>query len=135
MQTWTQGDIRRSPGRSRARDVDRHVGRRLRKRRVHLGLTQQQMAERIGVTYQQGHKYEKGINRMAASRLYDVAKALGVEVGYFFEGLGDSRAKPFGNAETRMVLEVSRIMGTLPVRLQQIVGAVARELAKGMNDK
>ena len=75
-------------GRSRAQDTDRHVGVRMRERRIMLGLTQHQMAELIGVTYQQAHKYEKGINRVAAGRLYHIAQALGVEVGYFFEGLG-----------------------------------------------
>jgi transcriptional regulator with XRE-family HTH domain len=59
----------------------------MRERRIMLGLTQQQMAELIGVTYQQAHKYEKGVNRVAAGRLYNIAQALGVDVGYFFEGL------------------------------------------------
>ncbi len=59
------------PGRSRAQDVDRHVGARMRERRIMLGLTQSQLAELIGVTYQQAHKYEKGIN---VER--DLAKAL-----------------------------------------------------------
>ena len=90
------------PGRSRAQDVDRHVGARMRERRIMLGLTQQQMAELIGVTYQQAHKYEKGINRIAAGRLYNIAQALGVDVGYFFEGLhsGDKafKATPTANA-------------------------------------
>src|ERR687894_210810 len=75
------------PGRSRAQDVDRHVGARMRERRIMLGLTQQQMAELIGVTYQQAHKYEKGINRIASGRLYNIAQALGVEVGFFFDGM------------------------------------------------
>jgi transcriptional regulator with XRE-family HTH domain len=57
----------------------------MRERRIMLGLTQQQMAELIGVTYQQAHKYEKGINRVAAGRLYSIAQTLGVEVGYFYE--------------------------------------------------
>jgi DNA-binding XRE family transcriptional regulator len=65
------------PGRSRAQDIDRYVGARMRERRIMLGLTQQQMAELIGVTYQQAHKYEKGINRVAAGRLYNIAHALG----------------------------------------------------------
>ena len=52
--------------RPRAQDIDKHVGARMRERRIMLGLTQQQMAELIGVTYQQAHKYEKGINRVAA---------------------------------------------------------------------
>ena len=68
------------PGRSRAQDIDRHVGARMRERRIMLGLTQQQIAELIGVTYQQAHKYEKGINRVAAGRLYHIAQALGVDV-------------------------------------------------------
>src|ERR687890_1347453 len=75
------------PGRSRAQDIDRYVGARMRERRIMLGLTQQQMAELIGVTYQQAHKYEKGINRIAAGRLSSIAQALGVEVGYFYDGL------------------------------------------------
>ena len=58
-----------------------------------LGFTQQQLAERIGITYQQAHKYEKGINRMAASRLYKAAQVLGVDVGYFFEGLHRPRSR------------------------------------------
>ena len=72
--------------RPRAQDVDRHVGARMRERRIMLGLTQQQMAELIGVTYQQAHKYEKGINRIAAGRLSGIAQALGVEIGYLLRG-------------------------------------------------
>ena len=64
-------------GRSRALDVDRYVSLRIRQRRIMLGLTQQQMAELIGVTYQQAHKYETGINRISAGRLYQIARALG----------------------------------------------------------
>src|SRR5215217_8809814 len=74
--------------RGRAHDADRHVGMRMRERRIMLGLTQQQMAELIGVTYQQAHKYEKGTNRISAGRLYAFAQALEVEVTYFFEGVG-----------------------------------------------
>jgi transcriptional regulator with XRE-family HTH domain len=65
-------------GRARAQDADRHVGARMRERRIMLGLTQQEMAELIGVTYQQAHKYEKGINRVAAGRLYNIAQGLGL---------------------------------------------------------
>ena len=72
-------------GRSRALDVDRYVSMRIRQRRIMLGLTQQQMAELIGVTDQQAHKYETGINRISAGRLYQIARALGVEISYFFE--------------------------------------------------
>jgi transcriptional regulator with XRE-family HTH domain len=69
--------------------VDIHVGRRLRLKRTILGLSQEAVGKEIGVTFQQIQKYERGINRMGASRLYDFAKALGVQVAYFFEGFGD----------------------------------------------
>jgi transcriptional regulator with XRE-family HTH domain len=75
------------PRQPRAQDIDRHIGGRLRQRRVMNGLTQQGLADLIGVTYQQAHKYENGVNRIAAGRLYTIAQVLGVDVGYFFEGL------------------------------------------------
>ena len=62
-------------GRSTAA-IDDHVGSRIRERRIMLGLTQQQLAEMIGVTYQQAHKYERGINRVSAGRLFEIARAL-----------------------------------------------------------
>ncbi len=69
--------------------VDTHVGRRLRLKRTFLGLSQEAVGKQIGVTFQQIQKYERGINRMGASRLHDFAKVLGVTVSYFFEGYGD----------------------------------------------
>lgn len=69
--------------------VDIHVGRRLRLKRTILGMSQEAVGKEIGVTFQQIQKYERGINRMGASRLFDFAKALGVPVSYFFEGYGD----------------------------------------------
>ena len=76
---------RRSTGRTQ--DIDRHVGARVRERRIMLGLTQQQLADLIGVTYQQAHKYERGINRISAGRLYEISQVLSVPIGYFFDGL------------------------------------------------
>ena len=67
-------------GRSTAA-IDDHVGARIRERRIMLGLTQQQLAEMIGVTYQQAHKYERGINRVSAGRLFEIARVLGVLAG------------------------------------------------------
>ena len=61
----------------------------MRARRILLGLTQQQIAELVGVTYQQAHKYEKGINRVSAGRLYTIARALGVQVSYQFPPDGE----------------------------------------------
>lgn len=66
--------------------VDVYVGERLRIARKYLGLSQEQLANMSGVTFQQVQKYEKGVNRISASRLYILAKALNVEIGFFFEG-------------------------------------------------
>lgn len=70
-----------------ANAIDLHVGKRLRRRRRLLGLTQQQLAESIGIRFQQIQKYECGANRVTASRLYELSVALNVPVNYFFEGL------------------------------------------------
>ena len=121
---------KRGPGRARAQDADRHVGLRMRERRIMLGLTQQQMAELIGVTYQQAHKYEKGINRIAAGRLYHMAQALGVEVGYFFEGLGSDNAVK-ARPQQRLLLELGRSVIDIPIRKHQdAVCSLARALAE-----
>ena len=69
--------------------VDIYVGRRLRLKRTILGMSQESVGKQIGVTFQQIQKYERGINRMGASRLYDFARTLGVNIAYFFEGYGD----------------------------------------------
>ncbi|MGY6632858.1 MAG: helix-turn-helix domain-containing protein [Alkalilacustris sp.] len=67
--------------------VDRHVGGRLRQRRMAIGMTQQALAKSLGVTFQQVQKYELGVNRISASRLWLVARVLDVPVSFFFEGL------------------------------------------------
>ncbi|MFW6027818.1 MAG: helix-turn-helix domain-containing protein [bacterium] len=69
------------------RIIDQYVGERVRIRRVSLGLSQQAVAGRLGLTFQQVQKYEKGKNRIGSSRLYQLAKLLNVDVGWFFEGL------------------------------------------------
>ncbi|MEE4346660.1 MAG: helix-turn-helix domain-containing protein [Paracoccaceae bacterium] len=67
--------------------VDVHVGKRIRHRRWLLAMTQQQLAEQVGIKFQQIQKYETGANRVSASRLWDIADTLGVPVSFFFEGL------------------------------------------------
>ena len=110
-------------GRSRALDVDHYVSLRIRQRRIMLGLTQQQMAELIGVTYQQAHKYETGINRISAGRLYQIAQALGVDIGYFFEEVDPERQSKPKQAELtpqqRMLLELARNFISMPSRKHQ----------------
>lgn len=70
--------------------VDVHVGKRVRHRRWLVGMTQQQLAERVGIKFQQIQKYETGANRISASRLWDIAEALEVPVSFFFEGLEET---------------------------------------------
>lgn len=67
--------------------VDVHVGKRVRHRRWMVGMTQQQLAEKVGIKFQQIQKYETGMNRVSASRLWDISEALGVPVAFFFEGV------------------------------------------------
>ena len=98
-----------------AQDADLHVGARLRERRIALGLTQQQLAELIGVTYQQAHKYETVSNRISAGRLYQLAQALGVDTNYFFDGLGGEYTfKP--TPQMRWLLELTRHFVSIPSR-------------------
>ncbi|HEX5079931.1 MAG TPA: helix-turn-helix transcriptional regulator [Geminicoccaceae bacterium] len=70
--------------------IDGHVGERIRLRRTELGLTQEQLAEALAVSYQQIQKYETGANRVSAGRMLEIARKLGVDVGYFFEGLSEA---------------------------------------------
>ncbi len=116
---------------NRATETDRYVGGRIRERRVMLGLTQQQLADMIGVSYQQTHKYERGINRISAGRLYEIAQVLRVPLGYFFEGLGD---RPDGGALTgrqRMCLELARNFTRITnKRYQEALSRLARTLAQ-----
>src|ERR1700759_5056756 len=74
-------------------DIDLHLGKRLRRRRRLLGLTQQQLAGACGVRFQQIQKYECGANRISAARLWQLSEALEVPVGYFYDGLS-SEARP-----------------------------------------
>ena len=69
--------------------IDVHLGKRLRRRRRLLGLTQQQLAGACGVRFQQIQKYECGANRISAARLWQLSEALEVPVGYFYDGLSD----------------------------------------------
>jgi transcriptional regulator with XRE-family HTH domain len=83
--------------------VDVHVGKRIRHRRWMVGMTQQQLAERVGIKFQQIQKYETGMNRVSASRLWDISETLSVPVSFFFEGLEGGADKP---AESSMPSDI-----------------------------
>jgi transcriptional regulator with XRE-family HTH domain len=115
-------------GRSSAA-IDDHVGARIHERRIMLGLTQQQFAELVGVTFQQAHKYERGKNRVSAGRLFEIARVLAVPVGYFYEGVGDEPVRPVPHRE-RMVLEITRNFADITdEHHQQALIALTRALA------
>ena len=71
-------------------EIDLHLGKRLRRRRRLLGLTQQQLAGAVGVRFQQIQKYECGANRISAARLWQLSEALEVPIGYFYDGLSNA---------------------------------------------
>jgi transcriptional regulator with XRE-family HTH domain len=77
----------RAKRKRKADQVDLHVGRRLRLRRLVLGMSQRQLGDAVGLIYQQIQKYERGVDRVSASGLYRFARILNVPVGYFFKGL------------------------------------------------
>jgi len=121
---------REGRGHSRVRNVDRHVGARIRQRRIDLGINQQKLAQLIGVSNQQAHKYEKGINRITAGRLYAFAQALGVDIGFFFAGLNDQDRRPDPSPEGWVPVELVRDVASLPEQgLQSALGALVRAMA------
>ncbi len=73
--------------------VDTHVGKRIRQRRGMIAMTQQELADLVGIKFQQIQKYETGANRVSASRLWDIANAMEVPVGFFFLGISDTEGE------------------------------------------
>jgi transcriptional regulator with XRE-family HTH domain len=94
-----------------------------------LGLSQEQFAKMIGVTYQQAYKYEHGINRVSAGRLYKIASALDVLITYFYEGVGDENSSELAPHQ-RSILEIARNFTAIPnEKHQEALNHVARILA------
>ncbi|SOD99239.1 helix-turn-helix domain-containing protein [Caenispirillum bisanense] len=90
--------------------LDRHVGRRVRLRRTLLGLTQQELGEQIGVTFQQIQKYERGTNRISASRLWEIARVLKVPVSFFFEDFREDDDAAHETEENAISTEELRLL-------------------------
>ena len=82
-------------------DIDLHLGRRLRRRRRLLGLTQQQVADVVGIRFQQIQKYECGANRISAARLWQLSQALDVPISYFYDGLSEAPLRHGEPADSR----------------------------------
>ena len=117
-------------------DIDVYLGKRLRRRRRLLGLTQQQLASTVGVRFQQIQKYECGANRISAARLWQLSEALEVPVGYFYDGLSD-RALKDTNAEAEGGEMFARKETLDLVRAYYLLGERPRrrllDLAKSLN--
>lgn len=114
--------------------VDVHVGQRVRQRRWMVGMTQQKLAERVGIKFQQIQKYETGANRISASRLWDIARALEVPVSFFFEGL---EGQPVDSGEARgdiltdkEALELVRAYYAIPEAQRRRLFDLARVLSE-----
>jgi transcriptional regulator with XRE-family HTH domain len=77
--------------------IDIHVGSRIRLRRTLLGMSQERLGEALGLTFQQVQKYERGVNRVGASRLFDLSRVLDVPISFFFDDLPESLANTYGS--------------------------------------
>lgn len=116
--------------------VDRHVGRRVCEKRISLGYNQSDLGRALGLTFQQIQKYEKGANRISASKLWDIARFFKVDVGYFFQGLGAQAGMAEGETvafdhdfpSTRYTIEISRLAPQLSSRQQKLALDMIREM-------
>ena len=112
--------------------VDIYVGKRVRQRRWMVGMTQQQLAERVGIKFQQIQKYETGANRVSASRLWDIARVLSVPVSFFFEGLHSRQeeARVTGDVVAdKEALELVRSYYNIPENQRRQLFELARVLS------
>jgi transcriptional regulator with XRE-family HTH domain len=99
-------------------DVDSHVGARIRARRVEMSMSQTNVADRLGLTFQQVQKYERGYNRVSASRLYDLTEILDVDIAYFFEGFKDTEIPESPEDWTADVWGLIAAFNELPEKLR-----------------
>ncbi|MBO6855053.1 MAG: helix-turn-helix transcriptional regulator [Marivivens sp.] len=116
--------------------VDVYVGKRIRHRRWMNGTTQQQLAEKVGIKFQQIQKYETGMNRVSASRLWDIGHALNVPISFFFEGLEQDDMAAHGAADLpsdiladKEALELLRSYYTMPENQRRRLFDLARVLS------
>ncbi len=113
--------------------VDAHVGKRIRHRRWMVGMTQQQLADKVGIKFQQIQKYETGMNRVSASRLWDIADALGVSISFFFEGLAEGQAPAAAQGDMmadKEALELVRSYYAIPEAQRRRLFDLARVLSE-----
>ncbi len=113
--------------------VDVHVGQRVRQRRWMVGMTQQQLGNKVGIKFQQIQKYETGTNRVSASRLWDIAAALDVPVSFFFEGLNSEQLGVDGRGDIltdKEAMELVRAYYSIPETQRRRLFDLARVLSE-----
>ncbi|MDT1063783.1 helix-turn-helix transcriptional regulator [Paracoccus sp. CPCC 101403] len=113
-------------------NVDVHVGKRIRHRRWMIGMTQQQLAEKVGIKFQQIQKYETGMNRVSASRLWDIAQAVDVPVSFFFEGIEDAKLQSTVEGDIladKEALQLVRAYYAMPEAQRRQIFELARVLS------
>ncbi|QQQ17425.1 helix-turn-helix transcriptional regulator [Brevundimonas vitis] len=133
----------RGKGEDGPHPVDRHVGRRVCERRISLGFNQSDLGRALGLTFQQIQKYEKGSNRISASKLWDIARFFKVDVAYFFEGLATTQpgmAEEAGSGfdhdfpATRYTIEIAKLAPQLPVAKQKLALDLMKSMASPTAD-
>lgn len=107
--------------------VDIHVGKRLRQRRTFIGMTQEQLGAALGITFQQVQKYERGANRIGASRLFDICRILEVQPQFFFESMPEGSEPAIGRAPARAEDPVDRETMDLVRAYRQIESTSVRQ--------
>lgn len=142
-QTDPTPEIERSPN-----IVDLHVGMRIRLRRRAISVSQDRLAKALGLTFQQVQKYERGLNRVSASKLYDIARTLNTPISYFFEGLADPEdrlntavAEPDGVeffyelVMTPEGMELAALFPRIDRRRRRLMLDMARALSDSLEDE
>lgn len=134
-----KGKMARGKGDDGPHPVDRHVGRRVCEKRLALGYNQSDLGRALGLTFQQIQKYEKGANRISASKLWDIARFFKVDIGYFFEGLTGAQLAGYNESvaafehdfpATRYTIEISRLAPQLSTRQQKLALELIREMSE-----
>ncbi len=111
------------------RPVDVHVGGRVRARRTLIGMSQKELGKRVGLTFQMIQKYEKGMNRIGASRLWHFSLILGQPISWFFEGIGEQKRKGDDPLAIREALQLVRYLSACDPDVQKHLAAMINAVA------
>ena len=110
--------------------VDAHVGRKIRHQRWMVGMTQQQLAEKVGIKFQQVQNYETGMNRVSASRLWEIAENLSVTIGFFFDGMDGDKPAPTKMMADKEAAELVRSYYAIPEAQRRRLFDLAKVLSE-----